>query len=243
MRWYRCFHDGALEPGQQIALSREEASHLTKVRRVRPGGDVLVLNGRGRECRAKLTGGGLLEVHSLERDEPAPPRAVELAPGLTRTNAFEETFSRAIELGMTGFRPVEPSRGVVKLDDRKRAARLERWRRLAIERLKQCERLWLPEIHEPAPLGDVLDALANSGVTALALRERGEQDLPSWGSAMAALAGADVCLLVGPEGGWDTGEEAMLERPGVRGVSLGRAVLRAETAALAAMAGLFLEAE
>lgn len=218
-----------------MLLTREEATHLTRVLRARAGDRVVVLDGRGHRAEAVVTDAksGALELGAVA-EFPRPTPALELALALTRTEAFEETLARAIELGITGFRPIACEHGVVRLDASRRAARLERWRRLAIERLKQCERLWLPTLHEPAAVAEAVGAVGAAGLTGVALLER--TDCPSLTDALAALGpAAPVCLFIGPEGGWEAGERQALESS-CRPASLGAAILRSETAALAAVA-------
>ncbi|MDK2970972.1 MAG: rRNA (uracil1498-N3)-methyltransferase [Candidatus Sumerlaeota bacterium] len=219
-------------------LAPEEAAHLSKVRRVRDGQELLVLDGRGTEARAVATDArkGALDVREITRREESPGPPMELALALTRTGAFEDAIARAVELGATVFRPIETEHTVVRLDERKRAARHERWRRLAIERLKQCERLWLPVLHDPVPLAVLVGELETAGTIPVALIERSGVQTPLLGEVVRQSADAALCLIVGPEGGWNAGEAGLLASGRCRAASLGDAILRAETAALAAMA-------
>lgn len=238
MRSYRCFHDAPVRAGERLTLAPEEATHLAKVRRLRDGEEAFVLDGRGTEARALAVDArrGVLEVGDIVRREESPGPALELGLALTRTGAFEDVLARAVELGITAFRPIETEHAVVRLDERKAAARHERWRRLAIERLKQCERLWLPEFHEPLPLAPLLEALSAAAVVPVGLVERAGPDVPPLGGLARSLGAAPACLLVGPEGGWTAAEAALLAAPPCRPATLGSAILRAETAALAAVA-------
>jgi 16S rRNA (uracil1498-N3)-methyltransferase len=235
MREWRCFHDDALVPGSRVLLAREEATHLTRVLRARAGDRVVVLDGRGRRAEAVVADAksGALELGAVT-EFPPPLPALELALALTRTEAFEEALARAIELGISGFRPIACEHAMVRLDAARRAARLDRWRRLAIERLKQCERLWLPALHEPVPVAEALEAAVTAGLTGVALLERAA--CPGLAEVLAGLEpDAPVCLFIGPEGGWAVEERQALESA-CRPASLGSAVLRSETAALAAVA-------
>lgn len=232
MRIYRCFHDGALAPGGEATLSPEETRHLSTVRRAGEDETVLVLNGRGVEATATILAisrsAARLRIDSIVRREDKPDVALEIAPAMTRTDAFEDAFERAIELGITAFRPTIAERTVVKLDPARAGQRVERWHRLAVERIKQCERLWLPEIAEPSSLESALAAVVRRGVTPVALVER--QDAPPLSEALAGCA--SVCLFTGPEGGWSPGDLDVFSRFSHVPAGLGEAILRAETAIL-----------
>ena len=212
---------------------------MVRVRRAVAGGRVVVVNGRGTEADALLVEAGRrharLEITDRLRLEPTPPPAIEIAPALTRTSAFDDMLQRAIELGATAIRPVAAQRGVVRLDERKARSRAERWNRLAVEALKQCERIWLPEVNEPTALCEVLSAVQGSGTEAVVLSERSETAAPLL-EVLRAGPNRPRCFFFGPEGGWSDEERAIFEAAGARHASFGRTILRAETAVLAALA-------
>ncbi len=239
MREYRCFLPDVRSPGEVLPLPLEEARHLVQVLRAGPGREVLVLDGAGREWRAEVAEAGrrTASVRILEISRTAPPPAPRwLACALTKSARFDDMLQQAVEVGMTAFFPLLTDRTEVHPDARRAEKRIERWRRLAAEALKQCERLWLPEFHAPAGLGDHLAMAGEHGVRRIALMER----IPPDGPGLPDLpAGEGVCLYIGPEGGWSEGERELLGRGGVERVSLGtEAVLRTETAALAGLAQL-----
>ncbi len=243
MRVYRCFHDAELTTGEVIQLVEEEARHLASVRRVDVGDRTLVFNGRGIEVEGVVQvarkGHVEIELGPKTRETPPPTIAVELAPVITRTSDFDDMFERAIELGMTAFRPLESDHSVVKLNDSKRKTRCERWERLAVERIKQCERLWLPRIDPPASLETFLSAQSSDGPMIAALVEREEHTLPVLWDVAPVLIRNGICLLVGPEGGWSLEErQLLLENPNVTRVTMGPTILRAETACLAGLSSL-----
>ncbi|MEQ8820276.1 MAG: RsmE family RNA methyltransferase [Sumerlaeia bacterium] len=239
MRTYRVFYDGPLPDGAAtITLNEEESHHLTRVRRAAEGQPVAVVNGRGalrkgvlarvekREAVVELPGNGVTE---------APPAVrFGLAPSLLPMGVFEELIPRSIELGASYFWPVEAERSVVSIPEKKLPARLGRWQGLARESLKQCERLWLPEIVPPAPVKTMLENCKRLGLIPVALLERSAQTL-SMERLPDSLAGRSCIFFVGPEGGWTDDEARLLEEEALA-VNLGPAILRAETAAMAAMA-------
>lgn len=243
MRTLRCYcDDQQLRVGGDILLSEEEGRHLGTVLRARVGFHVEVLDGAGGLAFGDVVEGGKHGWRIAIR-EVAPPHArraapLEVAPALTRTDAFDDSLHRAIELGITAFRPILAERTVVELDEKKEARRMERWQRIAVESLKQCERRWLPEVASPVELAALLEELHSRDVTPVVLLERAK-DIPPLSGMRDKLAGRGVCLLIGPEGGWSPEEVELLRKSGTT-ASLGDAILRAETAALAALALLSL---
>jgi len=115
---------------------------------------------------------------------------------------------------------------------------MERWQRIAVESLKQCERRWLPEVAPPVELEALLADLKTRDITPVVLLERAK-DVPPLSGMRDKLASVGVCLLIGPEGGWSPEEAELLRKSGTA-ASLGDAILRSETAALAALALLSL---
>lgn len=240
MRDYRCFVPGDWQEGEVVALPEEEAHHLAKVLRAGKGSRVLLLDGHGTEFEAELTRadrrGAEARLLSVSRSHSSPaPRWLACAP--TKSSHFEDMLQRAVELGMTAFFPLHTDRSTVEYDARRASRKRERWQRLASGALKQCERLWLPEFHLPLPLCEHLALAREHGVRPLVLMERGGADAAAL--TAAELVPGGVCLYVGPEGGWSPGERGYLAGHAGPPFHLGtEAVLRTETAALAALSRL-----
>jgi 16S rRNA (uracil1498-N3)-methyltransferase len=199
---------------------------------------VTVVNGCGVEADGVIRVEGkraTVAIESITRLE-GPPAPLEVACALTKSAAFEETVQRAVELGMTHLRPLFTERSVVEFDDKRADRKMERWRRHAIEALKQCERLWLPAFSHPVGLAELLQTLEHESLHVFFLEERAP-GIPHLSRLLAALSDTGCCLLIGPEGGWSEGEKAYARENGAQPASLGtRSVLRTETAWLAALA-------
>ncbi|MDX2175167.1 MAG: RsmE family RNA methyltransferase [Candidatus Sumerlaeia bacterium] len=238
MRRLRAFASVLPGEGMRFELDAEESKHLAQVLRVAPGQALDVVDGEGSiaECVVEESWkrGVALRVERLRRPG-APPPPLVLGVGLTKSDAFEDLIQRAVELGATAFVPLACDHSVVRLDAKREASRLERWRRIALAGLKQCERLWGMEVAEP----ESLEQFAGRGEGALlALVERAD-GTPDAGRTIAAAAPGPLRFCVGPEGGWSASERALLAAR-AQPVSLGAAVLRTETAALAALAAAAL---
>ena len=160
-----------------------------------------------------------------------PPVRMILSDAIVKFDHFEWMIEKATELGAARIVPmisVRTERGL----DKAAPKRLERWRRIALEASQQSRRAHLPEIDEPAAWGG---ALATDAAYRYALDENTTRPLPD---AFPLERGADdsVALLIGPEGGWTDEERSEFTAAGWGAVSLGPSILRAETAALAALA-------
>ena len=163
---------------------------------------------------------------------PAPTVRLVLCAALIKFDHFEWMIEKATELGVSEIVPVETIRSERGLE---RAAhkRVERWRRIALEASQQSRRAFLPEVSEPESLRDALDREANYR---FALDENPAAQPLNTALPSARNPQDAVAMLIGPEGGWTDDERAQFTAAGWLPVSLGSLILRAETAALAALA-------
>ena len=213
-------------------VAGEDAHHLTRVLRVEAGQKYEISDNRRvflaevQEARKSRVVFRLLE----PVESPGAPVAVTLAAALVKFDRFEWVVEKATELGVEAIVPVEAERSEKGLLEAGRK-RVERWRRIARESSQQSRRARLPEIADPARLSAFR---APEGSLRYLFDE--EAALPFADAVPAARSVEDhVCVLVGPEGGWTEGERERLAREWMP-VSLGPQVLRAETAAIAAVA-------
>jgi len=221
----------------QVAFSPVQARQLSAVLRLREGDLVAVFDGAGREWAARLTLvtpgralGRLLEEHPLE----APPRVrLTLAQVVPRGAAMDLIAAKATELGVWRIVPLEAERSVRRASA---AGRRARWRRIIGEATEQCGRRSVPELAEPRTLGDFL--CSHPPDQPLLACDNGEGAVPLV-QACRELAGAPaLTVLVGGEGGLSPDEVDHVRSRAGRLVALGPRLLRAETAALAALVAL-----
>lgn len=227
----------------RLVLRDDEAHHARRVLRLDVGARVTAFDGRGSVWHARIVEmtkqHAVLEPEEALAREPEPRPRVTLAQGIVKGDRMDWIVQKATELGAARLLPLRADRSEVRLDEDRAGRRAERWRRITIEAAKQSERAWLPEIAAPLSLRDALAALDGPAVALLERSDRPARD------ALAALGPVGrVTVFVGPEGGWTAEERDALRAAGVAGLSLGRHVLRAETAALAAIVAvtLFVEA-
>jgi len=225
---------GSLEPGRELELPPAEAAHARKVLRLGPDQIVWLLDGRGRVARARLLRverrSVLARVEEVETPPPPRPRLV-LGLGLLKAPAMDLLCRALTELMVQELRPFLCRRSVPRLD--KPGQRVERWQRLAAQALKQCGAPQAPRIHQPVPLAEML-AAAPAGARRILLYE--EERHHPLARALAGPVPEEVWLLVGPEGGFTPQEAEAAGQAGFTACTLPGALLRAETAALAAAA-------
>jgi 16S rRNA (uracil1498-N3)-methyltransferase len=209
--------------------------YLVHVLRLRVGDALEVFDGLGQCFAARVLSleetGAALEL-GPPRAVP-PPRSITVVQGLPKGDKLELVLQKGTELGAACFAPIATTRSVVKLSGREEKKR-ERWERIAEEAARQCGRADVPEVREPAALGEALAALAH-GTVVLVLDEE-ERAVPLSLAWRELGPSTPVALLVGPEGGLTREEVAQAQALGARAVTLGRLKLRTETAALAALA-------
>jgi 16S rRNA (uracil1498-N3)-methyltransferase len=226
----------ALPPGGGLLLDGPEGRHAATVKRLRPGEDVLVGDGRGALADAVVASVARDAVRLVLRgrvQHPPPAPRVLLAQALVKGDRGELAVELATEAGVDGVLPWRAARCVARWDDGPRGDRaLARWRSTAREAAKQARRPWVPVVEEPVGTPALVRRVA--GTTALVLHEAAAEPL----AGVPLPPGRDVLLVVGPEGGITPDELDALAAAGARPVRLGAEVLRASTAAAVALGAL-----
>lgn len=222
--------DAPLGEGQAVALSEAQAHHLRGVLRLAPGAGLRLFNARDGEWLARLdalskAGGTALAERRLRPAEPVSDLWLCFAP--VKKDAVDAVVEKGTELGASVLQPV-----FTRYTDVQRV-NLDRLRAHAVAAAEQCERLDVPEMRDPVGL-DALLAAWPAGRILLVCAEAGEARPLA---EAAAEASGPAALLVGPEGGFAPAElDALIRHEFVRPVGLGPRILRADTAAIAALA-------
>lgn len=225
-----------LPDGAEAVLAGTEGWHAAAVRRLRPGEQLCLADGRGGLADCTVTAAERdqlrLSVGAHRRLPPPQPRLV-VAQALAKGDRAELAVELMTELGVDAVLPWAASRSVVRWQGERGARALARWRSTAREAAKQSRRPWLPDIAEPHGTADVCARIA-AAAGAVVLHEAATAPL-----ATAALpVEGDLIVVVGPEGGIADAELAAFTVAGARPVRLGPTVLRASTAGAAALAVL-----
>jgi 16S rRNA (uracil1498-N3)-methyltransferase len=220
----------------RVCFDADEAHHLRRVLRLRPGAMVDATDGTGHLYTVRLvaldTAGAWGAIEARTEPGHESPCTITLAQGILKGDRMSWLVQKATELGVARIAPTETAR-VVARPAAGAAGRHSRWERIAREAVKQCGRVVVPAIDPPRAFAEVVREIPGHDVTWV-FWEGGGQAL----AATAAATGwpARLLLLVGPEGGFTPEEVALAEGAGARLVSLGPRTLRAESAGLAAVA-------
>jgi 16S rRNA (uracil1498-N3)-methyltransferase len=212
-----------------VTLTADEARHLREVLRLKPGDEVSVFDGAGREFRARVVQARreTAELELSDEVQPARPESplqLTLAVALLKGEKFDLVVQKATELGVSRIVPLMTRYADIKLRDESDAARrVARWQRIALEAAKQSGRAVVPEVSQPAALED---ALKNP---CLFFSERE-------GHGLKPIDTDTVTAIVGSEGGWSDEELEQAREARADVVTLGGRILRAETAAIVATA-------
>lgn len=235
----RIYHPASLQAGQTVELSPEGARHV-QVLRLQPG-DGLTLFGdplRAGEWSVTVTrmGRSTVEVlaqahHAVERE---PWRVVHLAVAMPANDRMDWLVEKATELGVASIQPLMTERTVLRLKGERAEKKQAHWQAVAVSACEQCGGNRVPWVHDIRTLEAWMRAFPPNGACAVLSLAPGSQALAGW----AAMQPADqpVVVLHGPEGGLTPSEEQALLAMGWCPVGLGPRVLRAETAALTALA-------
>ncbi len=208
-------------------ISGDDAKHLTRVLRAEVGQRYEISDNRNVYlAEIEIARKERVVFRTLEKLEAQPSRQrLVLCAALIKFDRLEWMIEKATELGVTEIIPVNTTRSERGLE-RAARKRVERWRRIALEASQQSRRAFLPEVREPAELREVL---ALPAAHRYALDEKP-------GGRPPARSSDDAAILIGPEGGWTDEERESFLAAGWTPASLGPLILRAETAAIAALA-------
>ena len=208
--------------GQEQRLGHQESHHLLRVTGVAPGEEVELFDGLGGRAAGVLerVEEGIAVLSVCEQLGADPTLPVWLLLAQLKRPAFDLALRMGTELGVAEILPVSARRSVVK------GERRDRWERVLKAAATQCGRASLPGIQEPMSLQAALESLPGSIPRFLALPGADPVPRPK----------GPVAVLVGPEGGWTPEEQELALAAGARPLGLGRFTLRADTAAVAALA-------
>jgi 16S rRNA (uracil1498-N3)-methyltransferase len=213
-----------------LTIRDEEHHHITRVLRMQPGDEVLVVDGKGTAYFCRIASISIRETECVVEsmitayNEPAV-RVTLMLPILKNRSRMEWLIEKGTELGVTVFLPIITSRTIPE------RIRLDRLEKIAAAAMKQCKRSVLPRIQEEKDLEYILRNEINE-YDAVYIGDEGRTDIIRLGKENVNLPGKNILLLAGPEGGFTEEETALSIDCGAVPVSLGKRRLRAETAAL-----------
>lgn len=240
-----------VEPGQiqggRIVITGRDVNHIRNVLRMKPGEEIAVSNGLdGREYRCGIESFTEDEVicslRFIKEDGVELPARIHLFQGLPKADKMELIVQKAVELGVYEVIPVAARRCVVRLDEKKAAAKISRWQGIAEAAAKQSRRGVIPCVR---PLMDMREAVeyARAMEGKMIPYELAEDMRHTKEVLEAVRPGMDIAVFIGPEGGFEQEEIELAMAAGIEPVTLGKRILRTETAGLTVLSWLMYHLE
>lgn len=226
----------------EVLLSQEESHHALRVLRLEVGDAVTLLDGAGVEARGSILAADKRAVRVGVRERivhPPLPCAVTLLQALPKGRLMDTIVEKATELGVARIVPLLTEHTISRPDEDHAASKLEKWRTTALEAVKQCGNPWLPRIEPPVTFADFLRRKERFDLALVASLHPGTRPMRAVFEEFQAREKrrpATLAVWVGPEGDFTPQEIAVLVESGGQPITLGRLVLRCDTAAVAALA-------
>ena len=233
--------------GPTLVLSGGEAHHASRVLRVAPGDRVTVLDGAGQELHCEVTGADkrMVGLHVLKQTMHPPPACqFTLLQAIPKGKILESIIEKATELGVHRIVPLLTDRVVTRLNDDSAAEKAVKWQHVAIEAIKQCGAAWLPRIEAPVTLPEFLarkESYELSLVGALQGEARPPREVLREFTAGQGRGARSIAVWIGPEGDFTLAELQAIQSAGAKPITLGKLVLRVETAAIYCLSFLHYE--
>ena len=234
-------------PDRCVIIMGEDVNHIRNVLRMKPGEELNVSNGKdGREYRCAILAleddQVLCELRFVKEAQVELPSRIHLFQGLPKGDKMEWIIQKCVELGIYQIIPVTMKRCVVKLDGKKAQAKVARWQGIAQAAAKQSKRGVVPEVTEVVDFARAMEMAADMDVRLLPYELA--EDMGQTRQAIERLVpGQSIAIFIGPEGGFDETEVARAVEGGALPVTLGRRILRTETAGMTVLAWLVYRLE
>ncbi len=244
---YRFFVDPEDIGEKEITIRGENVNHIRNALRMRPGEQLLLCTGQDAvEYRCEIISLDPQEVRTkilwAEETGAELPSRLVLFQGLPKSDKLELVIQKAVELGVYAIVPVATARSVVKLDGKKAEAKLARWNAIAESAAKQSKRLIIPQVLPLMRFDKALDLLEPMDVKLIPYERA--SDMENTRKVLGAVRpGQSVGIVIGPEGGLEESEVEAARARGAEPITLGRRILRTETAGLAVLAALMFALE
>lgn len=225
-------------PAEQIyeeyaEITGDDVNHIRNVLRMEKGEKVVISGGQGSDYYCIISDIRRDRiVLDIEREEPVRtelPVSLVLFQALPKSDKMEQIVQKAVELGVSEIVPVRTRRSVVRLDEKKAASKRKRWQAVAEAAAKQSGRGFVPDVHEVLTFGEALEYAERLQyrIIPYELFDDMKSTLETVGKV---CRGESAGIFIGPEGGFERGEVEQALEKGVVPVSLGRRILRTETA-------------
>ncbi len=244
-----------VEPSQinteekRVVIIGPDVNHIKNVLRMKPGEEVKISNGRdGREYSCAILEisdtAVILELRFIKEEGTELPVTVTLYQGLPKADKMELIIQKCVELGITRIVPVAMKRSIVKLDEKKSDSKTARWQSIAEAAAKQSKRGIITEICPVMGFDEAVRAAFRSDIKLLPYELADNKAMDETRKILENLkVGQDISIFIGPEGGFDDSEIEKAVSAGFKTITLGKRILRTETAGMTVMSWIMLMTE
>ena len=244
---YQCFVDPSQIQGNRIVITGSDVNHIKNVLRMKAGDEIAVSNGMdGKEYRCGIETFTEDEIvcglRFIKEDGVELPSKIYLFQGLPKADKMELIIQKAVELGAFEVIPVAAKRCVVRLDEKKAAGKISRWQGIAEAAAKQSKRAVIPKVHPVLSMKEAVAYAQNMDVKLIPY-ELAEGMQHTKQMIEAVKPEQSIAVFIGPEGGFEESEIQMAREAGIEPVTLGRRILRTETAGFTVISWLMYQLE
>ena len=232
---------------KSVIITGADVNHIRNVLRMKPGEEISVSNGQdGREYRCGIRSMEAdrvcCELRFMKEDKVELPSRIFLFQALPKADKMELIIQKAVELGAFQIIPVASRRCVVKLDERKAASKIQRWQGIAEAAAKQSRRAVIPKVLQVSSFAEAVKRASAMDVRLIPYEMA--EDMAKTRALMELLKpGQDVAVFIGPEGGFEPEEIELAVDSCVEPVTLGKRILRTETAGLTVLSWIMYQLE
>lgn len=229
-----------------IHITGSDVNHIKNVLRMRIGEEILVSAGENQEYNCEIAGMDseevLAEVRYVQEVGMELPSKIYLFQGLPKSDKMELIIQKAVELGVYEIIPVETKRAVVKLDAKKEAAKIKRWQGISESAAKQSKRMIIPQIHSVMKFAQAVEYAKELDIRLIPYELA--EDMAHTREVMNRIEpGQSIGIFIGPEGGFAPEEIEMALEHQVEPITLGKRILRTETAGMTVLSILMFMLE
>lgn len=227
---------------QSVIISGNDAHHIVRVLRMQVGDTIEVVDSDGKAGMARISGYDseniVLDIVEVIEENREPAINVCLAQALLKGDKMDLVVQKAVELGVNKIAPIVTDYCVVSYDNNKQALRVSRWQKIAREAAKQCGRNVVPQIMPVQRLEHLLPKAEPDSAIILLYEAQTPEGLKE---VITSCRSRNYLLIIGPEGGFSSEEVKYCRQAGARIATMGPRILRAETAALAALTAVMYQ--
>lgn len=241
---YQFFVESDQINGDQVIITGTDVNHIKNVLRMKVGDQLRISENEGHDyfCRiAEISDSVLLAKIQELADSTELPSKIYLFQGIPKGDRMETVIEKAVELGVYEIIPVAMKNCVVKLDEKKAASKVRKWQLLCETAAKQSKRSMIPKIHDVLSFKDAIEYACEADVRLLPYESA--EGMASTKQVLSQIVpGASISIMIGPEGGFDQREIDLTENR-MQIISLGKRILRTDTAGITTMSMLMLTLE